>query len=380
MKLLKDKKVADAYQYFEASAYKVYLAELSYSALEKVIAQYQENEKMIVEKLFEDVQTTGKGLYKAHANCVDYFGIQVSPTVIMDKLTMEIMSLLHNFFDTFAQWINASLFAEDGIPMERVSLSKVLSKLASFPEYSGPFITTISSLTSSAEYEYISDFNNTLKHRRQIYVDNRFDLLSIKGSVSVPEFTKDGRPHVKEDALTVLKEKIDFCTALLNSSKIYVENYYASSHNLHVGHRFENPDTYLFFDSKEDFVAMRSPKNHYYYIEIDPSNILNEYHFILCCDRMDGSQDERIEFFNCPYSIIMLREKGTQKIIGILKPEDGETWTINDERELAYRKYSAVLTGYEHEVFSSICSDDTFHYYPFLSNMTGYYDASPEKE
>lgn len=37
MKLLKDKKVADAYQYFEACAYKLYLAELSYSALEKKI-------------------------------------------------------------------------------------------------------------------------------------------------------------------------------------------------------------------------------------------------------------------------------------------------------------------------------------------------------
>lgn len=35
MKLLKDKKVADAYQYFEACSYKLYLADLSYSALER---------------------------------------------------------------------------------------------------------------------------------------------------------------------------------------------------------------------------------------------------------------------------------------------------------------------------------------------------------
>lgn len=38
MKLLKDK-VADAYQYFEACSYKLYLADLGYSALEKVIAR-----------------------------------------------------------------------------------------------------------------------------------------------------------------------------------------------------------------------------------------------------------------------------------------------------------------------------------------------------
>lgn len=103
----------------------------------------------------------------------------------------------------------------------------------------------------------------------------------------------------------------------------------------------------------------------------------------MCCDRMDGSQDESIEFFNSPYQIIMLREIGTQNIVGILKPVDGENRSIKDERELSYRKYSAVLTGFEHEMFVSICSEDTFHYYPCLSDMTGGYmlhDGEPEQD
>ena len=45
MKLLKDKKVVDAYQYFEACAYKLYLAELSYSAPEKVIEATMHDKK-----------------------------------------------------------------------------------------------------------------------------------------------------------------------------------------------------------------------------------------------------------------------------------------------------------------------------------------------
>ncbi|RHD24294.1 hypothetical protein DW802_01955 [Ruminococcus bromii] len=383
MKLLKDKKVADAYQYFEACSYKLYLAELSYSALEKVIAQYQANEKSVVEKVFEDAYNTGKGTYKTHKNSVDYFGTEVSPTVMMDKLTMEIMSLLHNFFDIFAQWLNACLFAEDCVPMERLSLTKVASKLPEFSEYTGQFIADVSALPTAIDYLYIADFNNTLKHRRQIYVENKFDIFSIQGSVCVPEFSKDGRPHVKEDALTVLRNKMNYCTTLLDSSKAYVEEYYAHADNLHVIHRYYNPMTYLFFESKEDFESMRSPKNHYYYIEVDPSSILDEYHFLLCCDRMDGSQDESIEFFNSPYQIIMLREIGTQNIVGILKPVDGENRSIKDERELSYRKYSAVLTGFEHEMFVSICSEDTFHYYPCLSDMTGGYmlhDGEPEQD
>ena len=368
--------MADAYQYFEASSYKIYFVKLSYSALEKVIVQYQENEKMCVEKVYKDALTKGKGEYKNHNNYIDYFGTQVAPTVMMDKLTMEIMSLLHNFFDTFAQWINSSLLAEDGVLMEKVSLSKVVRKLASFPEYSGPFINNIKELTSSREYKYISDFNNTLKHRRQIYIDNKFDILSIKGSVSVPRFIKDGRLHIKEDVLVSLKEKIDFCNDLINSSKSYVENYYASSDNLHVKHRLENPDTYLTFESKEDFEAMKFPKSHYYYIEVDPSRLLNEYHFILCYDRMNGSQDESIEFFNSPYSIIMIRERGTQNIIGILKPKDEEIQTINDARELTYRKYSVIRTDYEEEMFTSIFSEDAFQCYLGLSKINIIYESS----
>lgn len=380
MKLLKDKKLADSYQYFEASEYKIYLAELSYSAIEKVIAQYQETERNYAEKVFSDVRKAGVGSYKIHPNYVEYFGMQVSPTTMMDKLTMEIMSLLHNFFDTFAQWINASLFAEDGVPMEKVSLKKVIDKIPEFTEYSGEFITMISNLTTSPEVEYIADFNNTLKHRRQIYVDNHFDVLSFKGSVDVPEFSKDGRSHVKEDTLTVLREKIDFCTNLLKLSKEYIEAYYAHNDNWHVKHRFENPKTYMFFESKEDYEAMKFPKNHYYYIEVDPSNVLDEYHFILCCDRMDGTPYENIEFYNIPYPIIMLRVAGTEKIIGILKPIDGENRSIRDARELSYRKYSTILTDYEREMSVSMCLDDNFHYYPYLSCLTGGYALKEGEE
>ena len=212
-----------------------------------------------------------------------------------------------------------------------------------------------------------------MKHRRQIYVENKFDILAIKGRVAVPEFEKDGRPHVKEDALDVLQKKIDFCNGLLNSSKSYIESYFNQADNQHVSHRFYNPKTYLFFGSEEDYRAMRSPINHYYYVEVDGTDLLDSYQFLLVCDRMDGSSDENIELFNSPYAIIMLREKETEKIIGILKPDDDIQISIKDEKEIYYRKYIPQTTGYEHEMYMAICQDETFHYYPYLSDMTGGY-------
>lgn len=378
MKFLKEKMIADAYQYYEACSYKIYLAEVSSLALENVISNYQKNETNVVEKVFEDAVASGKGTYTVHPNNVNYLGVEVSPTVIMDKLTMEIMSLLHNFFDTFAQWLNSSLFAEDGLPTEKVSLTRVSGKMPQFSEYTGQFIADVIGLPSNTDYLYIADYNNTLKHRRQIYVENKFDIFAIKGSVTVPEFEKDGRPHVKENALNVLQKKIKFCKDLLNDSKTYVETYFSQKANLHVSHRFYNPKTFLFFKNREDYENMRSPVNHYYYIEVNSSDLLNSYQFMLVCDQMDGSPNERIEVYNSPYPIIMLREKDTEDIIGILKPEDDNIVGLSDEREFFYRRYVPQTIGYEHEMYMAISQNEPFHYYPYLSDMTGGYDVSEE--
>lgn len=379
LKFLKEKKIADAYQYYESCSYKIYLAELSFSALKNVVSDYQKEETAVVEKVHKDAVTKGKGSYIVHVSSVNYLGIDVSPTVIMDKLTMEIMSLLHNFFDTFAQWLNASLFAEDGLPMERVSFKKVVSKISQFSEYTGQFIDYVSSLPSKSDYHYIEDYNNTLKHRHQIYIENEFDFFAIKGSVSIPKFKKDKELHAREDALDVLRKKISFCKEALDSSRTYIERYFRQTDNQHVSHRFYNPKTYLLFESKEDYEAMRFPINHYYYIEVDGSNLLDSYQFLLVCDQMDGSPDENIEVFNSPYPIIMLREKETEKIIGILKPDDNNSVSIKDDKEIYYRKYIPQTTDYEYEMQMAICSDEIFHHYPKLSYPTAEY-LLPEQE
>ena len=43
LKLLKEKKVADAFQYYAACSYKLYLAQVSCEALDKVINDFETN-------------------------------------------------------------------------------------------------------------------------------------------------------------------------------------------------------------------------------------------------------------------------------------------------------------------------------------------------
>ena len=203
--------------------------------------------------------------------------------------------------------------------------------------------------------------------------------MALKGNVSIPKFKKDKESHAREDVLDVLQEKISFCKEALDSSKTYIERYFRQTDNQHVSHRFYNPKTYMLFESEEDCKAMRFPINHYYYIEVDGSNLLDSYQFLLVYDQMDGSPDENIEIFNSPYPIIMLKEKETEEIIGILKPDDNNSVSIKDDKEIYYRKYIPQTTDYECEMQMAICSDETFHHYSNLSYPTVKY-LLPEQE
>lgn len=86
LKLLVDKKVADSFQFFTSCQYKLYMAELSYSALKNLIKKYQEQETQVVNDVFEQIKKTGKGTYKQHENVVDFFGIEIDTSVAIEKV------------------------------------------------------------------------------------------------------------------------------------------------------------------------------------------------------------------------------------------------------------------------------------------------------
>lgn len=75
-KLLKDKKVADSYQFYTSCEYKLYFADSSFQALQNIVDKYQKTEYERVNNVFSDAVTTGVGKYIAHDDNVDFFGVQ----------------------------------------------------------------------------------------------------------------------------------------------------------------------------------------------------------------------------------------------------------------------------------------------------------------
>lgn len=327
--LLKNKKIADAYQYYIACGYKLYYAECSYQALENV--------KPRAIKALSDLVANRKGVNGVQDDTVDFLGVPMDATHVVDMLTVDIFSLLHGFFDTFAQWMNAAMLGEKALEIRGVSLAKFGEELSKYPEYTGAFVRRLVALTKEPEYRYIADFNNILKHRGQIFVKNQCDVLSGRGDVSVPSFVKDKRVHAKEPLSDVLKKSLDYCRELFDESVDYIEQYYADYDNNYVSHRMYNPMTYV--DNYE------KPSECYYYIDVDPANIPDHTDIMLCERNTDVPK-----LYNSPYSIIVLREKGTKRKVGLLKPDDAEVVNIKDGHMLMYRKYNSITSGYEKEM------------------------------
>ena len=367
LKLLTDKKLADSYQYYEACQYKLYLAEISCEALDKVINDFETTGTETVNRLLQDAIENGKSEFRGMSSTVNYCGIEIPVSTAMTKLTMEVMSLLHNFFDTFAQWLNLVLFGSEALPIRSVSISSVISKLSNYPEYTGQFIDDLKNVTSKTnptDYIYISDFNNIVKHRTQIHVMNSINMFTAQGSVAIPPFMKDGNSHDKIEVVDVIHSGYRYCEKLLEDSRQYIEQYYAIADSKYVDHRYYNPKEFLFFETEDDYRNMRKPKNHYAYLEADPTNIDTEYDIMIVRDRTN-QEDGRIELYNAPYPILMLREIGTTNILGILIPEDDEEYKPRDHHMITYRKYIPKTSGYQREMFKAIC-EGIFHYHPFL--------------
>ena len=372
IKLLKDKKVVDSFQFYSSCRYKLAIAETSYNALNNLVIEYFEAESKEVKSVFEDAFKTGVGSYNAKQDAISFFGVDISLPMALDKLVMEIMGLLHNFFDIFAQWINSSLLGEKALPIKKVTLLNVIKEIANYPEYSGQFISNFQDIPNTSEYEYIADFNNISKHRHQIYTRNKFNILSLQGSVDIPGFEKDGRVQVKKETLSTALTCLNFCLNMLQASRTYIEHYYSASDCNYTEHRIYNPKTYLLFDSEEKY-SLYKPSVHYHYIEVNPSDILPEYQIMLVSDRAEREHEEEksLELYNSVYQIIMLRNIADDKIVGVLEPYDTELFSLNDERIIMYRRYIPNLSEeyYHRKMTESMCGG-TFNYYPFLSDAT----------
>lgn len=366
LKLLHDNYVIDSYQFFSACKFKIASSKISYNALEKLINDYVQNAKKETEEMFKQLSDTKRFSFMGKSDNVDYLGQELPRSTIIDKLTIEIFSLLHSFFDTFSQWINSCLLGENALILKRVTYHNVIKELDKYPEYTGEFIINVKNIENKPEYKYIADINNIIKHRYQIYTKSLYNIFDGEGKVSLPKFRKDNNSYSDKEVLRIIFECLNFCESILTESRIFVEQYYTSSTNDHVKHRLYNPKTFMLFETEEEYKQLKNIKNSIHYIEVDSENILDEYHIMLTHEDM---QNGEISLYNSVYKFIAIRDTNSGMYLAILKPADSDLYSFNDGRILEYRRYITQKTDYEFELYKEIL-DQNFHYLPYLSDCT----------
>ena len=368
-KLLKEKKLFDSLQFYNTCIYQLDSADISFNAMSNLFTeftnQYNEQRYGMFNKLAEEKIAS----WKIPDNTVDFFGIAISRSYAINKLTGEIMSLLHNFFDVFSQWINSVLFGESALLIKKVCLKSIISMMSNFPEYSGSFISKFKLLDTNDDHNYIADYNNVSKHRYKLDSELTYDIFNGTSKATLPVFQKDNQPYNNMDLLNTLRVKIDFCKGLLSDSKQFVENYYKTAENLYVKNRIYNPATFMKYNREEDY-KNNKVDYHMYFIEVDPMNISAEYQIMLIHD--DGNE---ISAYNSLYTEIALVDINNKySMVGMLTPKDSDIFTFNDAHNLRYRTYVSNTEDYLPMLYKSMWKIE-FNYYPMLSELQIIYET-----
>lgn len=376
IKLLADKKLLDSVQFIHSTEFKLFSAKLSIDALKRLFDEQVGLNETERNAVFEEAIETGQAAFKATRDDIDYFGESIGRSIVIDKLVIEIFSVFHSFFDNMAQVINAILFADNGIEqLGRVSYPAIIRKIPSFPEYNGTVIDTILDVMTKDEYVYISDFNNIVKHRHQIFVHGKFNLFNGESSLVTEKFHKDDNFHDTTEALKIIDDCYGFCNDLFHSLMDYCETYYSTNENSYVDGRLYNPKTELFFENEEDGRAMRNVMNSIHYIELDSLNLKPAYNVLLV--RLNDDI-KKFESYNSTYDFIAVRDEVTKKNVAYLTPADDDDYKMNDGRLVTYRKYNLESVNFELEIAKKT-TEPNIRVYPLLSDIDLIYIKSDEQ-
>ena len=99
IKLLIEKKLIDSYQFYKTCKYKLLSAKISLDALIRLANEYISSEQKYIADVFESAVKTGKAAYMTREDDVDFLGEGIPRGLAIDKLAIEIFSILQHLLN-----------------------------------------------------------------------------------------------------------------------------------------------------------------------------------------------------------------------------------------------------------------------------------------
>lgn len=349
-KVLYEGKVFDSQQYLINTISKLSTMEIEYKALLNCIREMDEKSgerrKNIIQKMNANKTISIDELWNEN---IEYFGVPLPFYTVIQRIVSNFFHNAHCYFDSIAQYINASLLGRFSVKSDDINFSSLQNHLKKnyLNEYQH-IVKKMQEMKKSPNFTYIADFNNTVKHIQDISTIINPDNLRNGMSLKIPAFSKYNRGTKKTNAyqrqdllekmkeilieliekgrevFTLIKQKVSSINPKFNSNRI---------HTLNFGFKaLEDKDRVL-------HGALTLIK-----YQTDKEVIHNEEFGVLLC------KDEgfKVHLTNCPYENILIYNLNNENI-GILEATD-----LRSEDSFGpfyYRKYKVNLNKDENKIY-----------------------------
>lgn len=254
-KVLYEGKVFDSQQYLINTINKLSTMEIEYKALLNCIREMDEKSgerrKNIIQKMNANKTISIDELWNEN---IEYFGVPLPFYTVIQRIVSNFFHNAHCYFDSIAQYINASLLGRFSVKSDDVNFSSLQNHLKKnyLNEYQH-IMKKMQEMKKSPNFTYIADFNNTVKHIQDISTIINPDNLRNGMSLKIPAFSKYNRgtkktnDYQRQDLLekmkeilieliekgrevfTLIKQKVSSINPKFNSNRIHnLETRYAS--------------------------------------------------------------------------------------------------------------------------------------------------------
>lgn len=354
-KILYEAKVLDGLQYLQSSIKKLNMAHLELCSLRNIVKNIKESYQEWNKELFS------KGSISDFPTCnLDYFSNVISDNFALDKVTIDFFNYIHSLFDTYAQFINVTLLANEALDKNKFYLKNLYEYLTARNLY--PEITSeIEKYLNDSQFEFIEDYNNITKHQSIISNDTKLYLNNGDLQLGIPGFEKVKNKRIRTYSYSELESKMlesyefarSFCVTITNmiyqtlstTPHLFNQN---RIHSVHTRVQMPNPNKGI-----QGVIEVS--------LTIDKPINQNEAFYVL----LANDSGEKIITFNCPYKSIVLKDT-TGNIIGMLVAEipmdydDTEVKLVFTE----YRKYLVKTENYHRELIEHLTKTEkaTFGY------------------
>ncbi|REK68637.1 MAG: hypothetical protein C6P35_00745 [Cohnella sp.] len=253
-------------------------------------------------------------------------GIESSYSFLIDKYIKDFFQYTRNSLDSVAQFINSSLLANKSLNIERVDFNKIVSFFED-NNLKNIFCKTFCQLKSmqvSDELNYISEFNNRVKHISDAPLTMSYSLLSTDSVNKIGAFYKKRSQFEAKDIIEITSNILNFIKneyqtlidVVLDEVK-YDKYVVGRMHSLRFHVQMNNSD----------------PSQNLTVIYVDVNESMDELPDIIRILFVKKNEDD-IEAYNCDYGDILVRDS-KRNFLGRYKLDE----EIVEDNLLRYRVY-----------------------------------------